>query len=123
MRRCVALALVLVVVACGREAKERAAREAALKHDLMEMRKAIADFRADKHRGPYSLEELQTAKYLRGIPKDPLTQQADWRVTTAATVQNDDFATTAAPAAEPEVIDVHSRAAGRDAGGKRYSEY
>ena len=117
------LALTLVLLGCGREAQERAAREAALKHDLVEIRKAIADFRADKHRGPHSLEELKTARYLRGIPKDPFTQQADWRATTAATVQNDDFATTAAPAAEPEVIDVHSRAPGRDPGGKRYSEY
>ena len=120
MRRCVALALVLV--ACH-DTHERAAREAALKHDLVEMRKAIGDFRADKHRGPHSLEELKEAKYLRGIPKDPLTQAADWRVTTEAAVKNDDFASGAAPAAEPEVIDVHSRAAGRDAGGKLYSEY
>ena len=120
MRRWLALALVLF--ACH-DTHERAAREAALKNDLVEMRKAIADFRADKKRGPHSLEELKAAKVLRDIPKDPMTQQADWRVTTEAAVHNDDFAATAAPAAEPEVIDVHSRAAGRDGSGKLYSDY
>ena len=121
MRRCLALALVLF--ACGRAEREQHERDMALKSDLLEMRKAIADFRADKHRGPHSLEELKTAKYLRDIPKDPLTMAMDWRVTTEAAVRNDDFTSTAAPAAEPEVIDVHSRAPGRDATGKLYSDY
>jgi general secretion pathway protein G len=120
MRRAVALALVLA--AC-QQSHERENREAALRHDLSEMRKAIADFRADKKRGPHSLEELQSEKYLRNIPKDPLTNLADWRVTTEAAVQNDDFASSAAPAAAPQVIDVHSRAPGRDAGGKLHSDY
>jgi len=120
MRR--ALALAVILFACH-ETHEHAAREAALKHDLFEMRKAIDDFRADKKRGPYSLEELKAAKYLRHVPKDPLTNAADWRVTTEAAVHNDDFASGAAPAAEAEVIDVHSPAAGRDASGKLYSDY
>jgi general secretion pathway protein G len=94
-----------------------------LQHDLFELRKAIADFRADKQRGPHSLEELKTAKYLRYIPKDPITGAVDWRVTTEAAVRNDDFASSTAPAAEPEVIDVHSRAVGRDSNGKLYSDY
>jgi len=120
MRR--AVALVLVLAAC-RGVHEDKAREAALQHDLVEMRKAIGDFRADKKRGPHSLEELKSAKYLYEIPKDPITRAADWRVTTEAAVRNDDFASTAGPATEPEVIDVHSRAAGRDSNGKLYSDY
>ena len=117
MRR---VALALVLVAC--HDTHDVARGPALKQDLFEMRQAIAHFRADNHRGPHSLDELRP-KYLRDIPKDPLTNAADWRVTTEAAVKNDDFASGAAPAAEPEVIDVHSRAAGRDASGKLYSEY
>ena len=117
------LALALVVVACGRAERAQHEREAAMKHDLVEMRKAIADFRADEHRGPHSLEELTATHYLRTIPKDPLTNAADWRVTTEAAVHNDDFATSAAPAAEPEIIDVHSRAPGHDAAGVLYSKY
>jgi len=121
MRRWLALALILV--ACGRAERERHAREAATKHDLFEMRKAIDAFRADKHRGPHSLEELKTTHYLQVIPRDPLTNACDWRVTAEAAVHNDDFAATAAPAAEPEIIDVHSRAAGHDASGVLYSKY
>ena len=121
MRR--AAAVLLLLAACGRAEQEQRSREEAMRRDLAEMRKAIAAFRANQHRGPHSLEELQAAKVLRNIPKDPFTQSADWRVTTEAAVRNDDFATTAAPAPEPEVIDVHSRAAGRDGSGKLYSGY
>ena len=118
--------LLLALSTCKYEHSEEyqiKAREAALKHDLLEMRKAIGDFRADKKRGPYSLEELKTAKYLHTIPKDPVTGLPDWRVTTEAAVRNDDFASTAAPSAAPEVVDVHSRAPGRDTSGKLYSNY
>jgi len=122
MRR--AVALLLVLAAChNADEHEHKGRQAALQHDLFEMRKAITDFPADKKRGPYSLEELKSAKYLRDIPKDPITRAVDWRVTTEAAVRNDDFASTAAAAAEPQVIDVHSRAAGRDSNGKLYSDY
>src|SRR5881396_647708 len=38
------------------------AREAALRHDLFEMRKAIDDYYADKQKYPQNLEELKTAK-------------------------------------------------------------
>src|SRR5436309_4000802 len=61
------------------------AREAALRHDLFEMRKAIDDYYADKQKYPQNLEELKTAKYLRDIPKDPITMQKDWEEV-AATV-------------------------------------
>jgi general secretion pathway protein G len=121
MRR--AAALLLLLAACRDAEREHANLEALLKHDLVEMRKAIAAFRADKQHGPHSLDELKTAKYLRDIPKDPLTNAADWRVTTEAAVRNDDFTSTTTPTPEPEVIDVHSRAPGRDASGKLYSEY
>jgi hypothetical protein len=119
MRR--ATAVLLLLVAC-RAAQERKNREGALQQDLIVMRKAISDFRAANKRGPHSLAELETAHFLRKIPKDPITMSADWRVTTEAAVQNNDFASGAVPA-EPEVLDVHSRAAGRDGNGKLYSEY
>ena len=121
MRRAVALTL-LLVVACHGD-KERKAREAALAHDLFEMRKAIADFRAGKGRGPHSLSELKTAHYLRDIPADPITRSRIWRITTEEAVRNDDFVSGATPKPEPEVVDVHSRAAGRDSAGKLYADY
>lgn len=123
MRRAAALALLLVLACRGEHHDHRKAREAALAHNLFEMRKAIADFRADKGRGPHSLSELKTAHYLRDIPADSITGSRIWRVTTEEAVRNDDFVSGAAPKPEPEVVDVHSRAVGRDSAGKLYADY
>jgi general secretion pathway protein G len=54
------------------------AREAALKEDLQDMRKAIRDYTLDKEAAPNSLDDLVSGQYLRSIPKDPMTGQADW---------------------------------------------
>lgn len=124
MRRAVAVVALLLVAACGREAKDRAERENAMRHDLFEMRKAIADFRADKQRGPHSLQELKDAHYLRAIPKDPLTLRDDWReITEQVVAQENDFAAGSAAPPQVEVVDVRSRAAGKDAAGKPYADY
>jgi general secretion pathway protein G len=56
---------------------QRKARESALKADLYEMRKAIDNYFADKQHYPSNLQEL-VPHYLRGIPKDPITQTQDW---------------------------------------------
>ena len=121
MRRVAALVLV-VLFACHHDA-QRKGREAALKHDLLEMRKALASFREDKKRGPHSLSELKTTHYLHNIPIDPITGARNWRVTTEEVVWSDDFVPGTAPAPESEVIDVHSRASGKDLDGKAYTEY
>jgi len=123
MRRVFASVL-LLLAACHSERREMLGREQAMKHHLFEMRKAIADFRADKQRGPHSLQELKDEHYLRAIPNDPLTRAADWRETTEQTVvRGDDFAAGSNPPPQVEVVDVHSRAPGKDAAGKPYAEY
>ena len=53
---------------------QKKAREAALRHDLFEMRKAIDDYYADKQKYPDSLDALKSEHYLRNIPKDPITR-------------------------------------------------
>lgn len=53
------------------------ARETVLMEDLFQMRNAIDAFFADNARYPDSLEELVEARYLRGIPRDPFTREAD----------------------------------------------
>jgi general secretion pathway protein G len=56
------------------------AKEAVLKENLFQMRKAIDEYRADKGRYPTALDELVTEGYLREIPKDPMTSSAaTWR--------------------------------------------
>jgi general secretion pathway protein G len=56
---------------------QRKAREAALKDNLFQMRKAIDNFYADKQRYPPHLEDL-VPNYIRRIPKDPMTDKVDW---------------------------------------------
>lgn len=58
---------------------QRKAREAALMDNLATMRKAIDNFYADKQRFPSDLNEL-VPNYMRAVPKDPITKQADWEL-------------------------------------------
>lgn len=119
MRRAIVL-LVLLLLACGQQ-QERAAivqREAALKQTLADLRRNIARFRETNGRHPHSLDELGP------VPKDPLTQAADWRLTTEETVTpSDDFAREQTEQPKVEILDVHSTAPGVGSDGKRYSEY
>ena len=56
------------------------AKEATLKSNLDTMRRAIQQYTLDKEAGPTSLDDLVQAKYLSGIPTDPITRQKDWHV-------------------------------------------
>ena len=57
------------------------AREAVLAEDLYQVRQTIDQFFADNLRYPDSLEELVSAKYLRGLPKDPFTRSdQSWKI-------------------------------------------
>jgi len=56
------------------------AREATLKQDLFVMRNAIQQYTLDKMAGPTSLDDLVAAKYLSGIPTDPITRTKDWHI-------------------------------------------
>lgn len=68
--------LASVAVINVRWAQQRA-REAALKENLFELRKAIDNFYADKQKYPANLQEL-VPNYIRRIPKDPITNAMDW---------------------------------------------
>lgn len=60
------------------------AREATLRSDLYIMHEAIDQFYADKGRYPESLNELVSERYLRAVPKDPITNSADtWQIVPA----------------------------------------
>jgi len=106
---------------------QQKAREAALRHDLFEMRKAIDDYYADKQRYPESLQALTADKYLRAVPKDPISGRADWEEVPASTDANDPTAvdTSADPtqAATPGIFDVHSSAPGNGLDGTPYREW
>jgi general secretion pathway protein G len=103
---------------------QQKAREAALKDNLFQMRKAIDNFYADKQRYPGSLDELVPG-YIRKIPSDPITMQQDWE-----TVMDDPLSQEGEMSAEtdpnamtqPGIIDVKSRAEGQTLDNVPYAE-
>ncbi|MGI9066191.1 MAG: prepilin-type N-terminal cleavage/methylation domain-containing protein [Pyrinomonadaceae bacterium] len=55
-----------------------ATREAVLRDDLSKMRTLLDQYAADKQKLPQDLSDLVTQGYLRELPVDPMTGQADW---------------------------------------------
>ena len=53
-------------------------REAVLRNDLFELRKLISQYTLDKQKAPQSLDDLVQAGYIKTIPKDPMTGEANW---------------------------------------------
>ena len=54
-----------------------AAKEATLKEDLFILRDAIDQYYADSAKYPPSLTDLAEKKYIRRVPKDPVTGSAE----------------------------------------------
>jgi len=56
-------------------------REIILKQDLAVMRDAIDKYHGDRGRYPDSLDELVSARYLRSLPVDPISERSDtWQI-------------------------------------------
>jgi general secretion pathway protein G len=91
------------------------AREAVLRDDLYKLRTLLDQYAADKGKLPQSLEELVSDRYMRELPIDPITGQADWTVVTG-----DDPNSTSA---EQGVIDVKSSSSDVSSEGTPYSEW
>ena len=91
------------------------ARETILKEDLKTMRKLIDQYSADKEALPDSLDDLVSGTYMREVPVDPITGNADWQLD----MGDDPFSRTT----KQGVIDVHSKAPGADSGGKAFADY
>jgi general secretion pathway protein G len=87
-------------------------KNAVLKEDLSLMRDALDKYYGDHDKYPAMLEELVSSKYLRSIPRDPVTESAStWIVV---------------PPSDPDkgaVFDIHSGAEGNAADGSAYKEW
>jgi general secretion pathway protein G len=92
-----------------------ATREAVLRDDLSKMRTLIDQYAADKQKLPQSLDNLVTEGYMRELPKDPMTGQADWTPTTG----DDPNSITG----EQGVTDVHSSSTDVSSEGTPYNEW
>ena len=89
------------------------ARETVLKDDLVNMRKLIDEYAADKGKLPQSVDDLVSAGYMRKKPKDPITETDDWNPQ-----MGDDPYT-----GDQGMIDVHSSSSEVSTEGTPYSEW
>jgi general secretion pathway protein G len=92
------------------------AKEAVLREDLYRFRDLIDQYQADKGHYPASLEALVSDGYLRKIPNDPFTRQADWQEEPAQ-VDPDN------PDDPAGIYDVHSASQETSSSGTPYSEW
>ena len=91
------------------------ARETVLKENLWQIRRAIDQYASDKGKLPASVEQLVTDKYLREIPRDPISEKQEWKEITGSDTSSSD--------AEQGLKDVRSLDDGADSEGVSYSEY
>lgn len=91
-------------------------REAVLRSDLFTLRSVISQYTLDKQKAPQSLDDIKQAGYLRDIPTDPMTGQANWEP-----VQEDVLL--AVDQQEPGLTDVHSASNGTASDGTAYSSW
>lgn len=92
-----------------------AAREATLKSDLVQMRKLIDQYAADKGKLPGSLDDLVSSGYLREIPEDPITGEKDWNVESGEDPS--------LPRGGSGITNIHSSSAETSTEGTAYSEW
>jgi general secretion pathway protein G len=92
------------------------AKESVLKQNLFTLRTVIDNFTYDKSRAPQALQDLVTEGYLRQIPVDPMSGEADWAV-----VMED--AVTSVNQMEPGIFDVHSKSDKKSLEGTAYNEW
>jgi general secretion pathway protein G len=92
------------------------ARESVLRSNLSTLRNVISQYTLDKQKAPQGLDDLVTAGYLRQIPMDPMTREANWEV-----VQEDVMM--AVDQQNPGITDVHSASSATASDGTAYSTW
>ncbi len=105
------IGLLLSIVVPAYVGRVHRAEETVLQEDLTLVREALDKHYADAGRYPASLDELVSKRYLRAIPKDPLTQSTAWQIV---------------PPSDPQkggVYDIHSNAKGTGSNGMPYAQW
>jgi general secretion pathway protein G len=115
----IVVSLILILVSIALPLYNRVilrAREGVLKQDLFTLRQVIDQYTLDKKKAPQTLDDIVTAGYLKKVPVDPFTNEANW------TVDQED-ATEAADQQEPGIVDVHSSSNLTATDGTAYSSW
>jgi general secretion pathway protein G len=114
----IAMFILIILLAVALPTYQRSiqhAREVVLEENLFQMRRAIDQYTTDKGKAPQTLDDLIEAKYMREVPKDPISEESKWQE-----IQGDDPNSSEG---DQGLIDVKSLAEGEDSTGKKYSEY
>src|SRR5207244_6978896 len=75
----VSILLILISIAVPQyRSSVKRARESVLRQDLFTMRSVISQYTLDKQKMPQSADDLVQSNYLKQIPTDPITGQANW---------------------------------------------
>lgn len=107
------IALLVAIAAPRYFAHIDRSKETVLRQNLQVMRDAIDKFHGDKGKYPDTLEELATARYIRAVPVDPITEKVDtWVVVRPSDSE-----------AKGEVYDVKSGAPGQAKDGTDFSSW
>jgi len=115
----VVVSLILILVSIALPVYNRSmlrAKEGVLKQDLFTLRQVIDQYTLDKQKAPQSLDDIVTAGYIKKVPIDPFTNEANW------TVDQED-ATQAVDQQEPGIVDVHSSSNLTATNGEAYSSW
>lgn len=116
----VSILLILISIAIPQYTNSvKRARESVLRQDLFTMRSVISQYTLDKQKMPQSGDDLVQANYLKQIPTDPITSQANWNWHTA------DEGTIMSPDEQDQggIDDVYSSSNDIGTDGVAYSQY
>jgi general secretion pathway protein G len=91
-------------------------REAVLRNDLFTLRSLISQYTLDKQKAPQGLDDLVSAGYIKVLPKDPMTNEANWEPHQEDTLLSVDQQ-------DPGIDDVHSASNATASDGTAYSTW
>ena len=115
----IVLAMVLILVSIAVPnyiASIKRAREGVLRENLFTLRKEINEYTLDKQKAPQALEDLVSAGYLKKMPLDPMTNQADWVVEQEDVLLSVDQQ-------NPGITDIHSASTATASDGSSYNSW
>ena len=91
-------------------------KEAVLRQDLFTLRNVIDQYTLDKQKAPQGLDDLKQGNYIREIPKDPMTGEANWEVNSEDVLMSVDQT-------EPGIDNVHSASTATSLDGTPYNTW
>lgn len=114
MHRIIATALLLFLLTGCKHFEKK--REAVLRDDLFTLRSTIDQYTLDEQKAPQALNDLVSAGYLRSLPKDPMTGEANWEAEQCEAHMSIDQSQTG-------ICDVHSASPDTGTDGTPYKDW